>query len=221
MPATTALDESINAVGGHTAQANQPSPLAHGTGSGAMASRAMEYGTKCDAKKLFADVSAFFDFGTKPLAREYPALLHRLCIDPPPHLTPVVNLLITSAYVEKVNKTLFISIDHVHFRETQQHIHTDPNKPNRPLSQPNSHLPHPITSLRSQVTSHSSPVLVTVAEGKFFSNGFDLAWAKKNSGGAGAESVNLLRHMVNLFKDLVADLVNFPMPTIAVVTRTS
>ncbi|PWA19137.1 indole-3-butyric acid response 10 [Artemisia annua] len=77
-----------------------------------------------------------------------------------------------------------------------------------------------IRSLLAEAKSQATPgsVLVTAAEGRFFSNGFDLAWANKNSGGSGAEAVNLLRHMVELFKDLVADLVNFPMPTIAAVT---
>ncbi|KAD4178161.1 hypothetical protein E3N88_26752 [Mikania micrantha] len=54
--------------------------------------------------------------------------------------------------------------------------------------------------------------------GKFFSNGFDLAWAKSASGGSPSEAIKLLRHMVTLFKDVVADLISLPMPTIAAVT---
>ncbi|KAI3756737.1 hypothetical protein L1987_56560 [Smallanthus sonchifolius] len=87
------------------------------------------------------------------------------------------------------------------------------------------HRLHPtlIASIRSalsEVKSQSTrgTVLITVAEGKFFSNGFDLAWAKSASGGSPSEAVNLLRHMVRLFKDVVADLISLPLPTIASVT---
>lgn len=80
-----------------------------------------------------------------------------------------------------------------------------------------------ISSIRSALSEAKSQstrgtALVTVAEGKFFSNGFDLAWAKSSSGGSPSEAVNLLRHMVELFKDVVADLISLPMPTIAAVT---
>ncbi|XP_023739964.1 enoyl-CoA delta isomerase 2, peroxisomal [Lactuca sativa] len=80
-----------------------------------------------------------------------------------------------------------------------------------------------IASIRSALSEAKSQstrgtALITVAEGKFFSNGFDLAWAKSASGGSPSEAVNLLRHMVELFKDVVADFISLPMPTIAVVT---
>lgn len=76
-----------------------------------------------------------------------------------------------------------------------------------------------IRSALSQVKSQSTPgtALITTAEGKFFSNGFDLAWAKSSSGGSSSEAVNLLHHMVDLFKDIVTDLISLPMPTIAAV----
>ncbi|KAK1418849.1 hypothetical protein QVD17_27996 [Tagetes erecta] len=85
------------------------------------------------------------------------------------------------------------------------------------------HLLNPtlITSIRtslSEAKSKSTPgtVLITVAElGKFFCNGFDFPWMKTVSSGS---RINLLRHMVKLFKELVADLISLPMPTIAVVT---
>lgn len=75
-----------------------------------------------------------------------------------------------------------------------------------------------IASIRSHlstVKSQSTPgtVLITVADGKFFSNGFDLAWAAKSS-----NAVKSLSHMVNLFQDVVADLLSLPVPTIAAVT---
>ncbi|KAL8263578.1 hypothetical protein R6Q59_021708 [Mikania micrantha] len=77
-----------------------------------------------------------------------------------------------------------------------------------------------IRSALSEVKSQSTrgTALITVAEGKFFSNGFDLAWAKSASGGSPSEAIKLLRHMVTLFKDVVADLISLPMPTIAAVT---
>ncbi|KAD4178162.1 hypothetical protein R6Q59_021710 [Mikania micrantha] len=77
-----------------------------------------------------------------------------------------------------------------------------------------------IRSALSEVKSQSTrgTALITVAKGKFFSNGLDIAWAKSASGGSLSEAVNLLRHMVNLFKDVVADLISLPMPTIAAVT---
>lgn len=83
--------------------------------------------------------------------------------------------------------------------------------------------PNLIASIRSSLSEVKSQptrgtVLITVANGKFFSNGFDLAWAQSSSGGSPSEAVNLLRHMVTLFKDLVADLISLPMPTIAAVT---
>ncbi|XP_071732518.1 enoyl-CoA delta isomerase 2, peroxisomal-like [Rutidosis leptorrhynchoides] len=77
-----------------------------------------------------------------------------------------------------------------------------------------------IRSSLSEVKSQSTRgnVLITVADGKFFSNGFDLAWAQSSSGGSPSEAVNLLRHMVSLFKDVVSDLISLPMPTIAAIT---
>lgn len=77
-----------------------------------------------------------------------------------------------------------------------------------------------IRSSLSEVKSQSTPgtVLITVAEGKFFSNGFDLAWAKSASSGSNSEAIKLLSLMVRLFKDVVADLLSLPVPTIAAVT---
>ncbi|KAI3734555.1 hypothetical protein L6452_14026 [Arctium lappa] len=77
-----------------------------------------------------------------------------------------------------------------------------------------------IRSALSEAKSQSTPgtVLITLAQGKFFSNGFDLLWARSASGGSPSKAVDLLRHMVELFKDVVADLISLPMPTIAAVT---
>ncbi|KAG0492087.1 hypothetical protein HPP92_005485 [Vanilla planifolia] len=58
--------------------------------------------------------------------------------------------------------------------------------------------------------------MVTTAEGRFFSNGFDLAWALSTGSPSAARSA--LKHMVSLFSPLVADFISLPMPTIAAVT---
>lgn len=82
-----------------------------------------------------------------------------------------------------------------------------------------------IDALRSalaRVKSESSAdprggaALVTAAEGKFFSNGFDLAWA--NAAGSLAAARARLNQMVAAFAPVVADLVSLPLPTVAAVT---
>ena len=60
--------------------------------------------------------------------------------------------------------------------------------------------------------STSSSALITTAQGKFFSNGYDLAWANADSSNSRGEL------MVSKFQSLVADLISFPMPTIAAVS---
>ncbi|KAF7151658.1 hypothetical protein RHSIM_Rhsim02G0035300 [Rhododendron simsii] len=82
-----------------------------------------------------------------------------------------------------------------------------------------------IDSLRSALRqakdqSTRGSALVTAARGKFFSNGFDLAWAQSaaaaDAGGGSAH--DRLLHMVEMFRPAVADLIALPMPTIAAVT---
>jgi Delta3-Delta2-enoyl-CoA isomerase len=74
--------------------------------------------------------------------------------------------------------------------------------------------PDLISSLRSALaTARSDPTaaaLVTAGEGRFFSNGLDLAWAQNSSEG--------LSTLVSLVKPLIADLISLPMPTVAAVT---
>ncbi|XP_031375286.1 enoyl-CoA delta isomerase 1, peroxisomal-like [Punica granatum] len=52
--------------------------------------------------------------------------------------------------------------------------------------------------------------LVTTAEGKFFSNGYDLSWAQNHR--------DRLELMSSELRALVRDLISLPMPTIAAVT---
>ncbi|OVA07444.1 Crotonase superfamily [Macleaya cordata] len=68
-----------------------------------------------------------------------------------------------------------------------------------------------------QIRTDAKPgsALVTTAEGKFFSNGFDLAYAQA-AGSAGF--IGRLHEMVESFKPIVADLLSLPLPTIAAVS---
>ncbi|XP_058200567.1 enoyl-CoA delta isomerase 2, peroxisomal-like [Rhododendron vialii] len=83
--------------------------------------------------------------------------------------------------------------------------------------------PAVIGSLRSslrQVKDQSTrgSVLVTRNQGKFFSNGFDLTWAKSSAAFSGGSAYDQLFNLSELFRPLVADFVSLPMPTIAAVT---
>ncbi|XP_077227631.1 enoyl-CoA delta isomerase 2, peroxisomal-like [Tasmannia lanceolata] len=68
----------------------------------------------------------------------------------------------------------------------------------------------------SRVRAEQTPgsALVTTAEGKFFSNGFDLTWAKA----AGSGFRDRLRFMVTKFERVMADMISLPIPTVAAVT---
>ncbi|OMO54806.1 Crotonase superfamily, partial [Corchorus capsularis] len=68
----------------------------------------------------------------------------------------------------------------------------------------------------AKAQSTRGSALVTVAQGRFFSNGFDLGWAQSAGSKKGAEE--RLRHMVEIFKPIVAALLSLPMPTVAAVT---
>ncbi|KAH7573275.1 hypothetical protein ACOSP7_006827 [Xanthoceras sorbifolium] len=70
-----------------------------------------------------------------------------------------------------------------------------------------------LSQVKAQATSGSA--LVTTSRGKFFSNGFDLAWAQAAGSRTGAR--DRLRHMIDIFKPVVAELLSFPMPTIAAI----
>ncbi|KAG4201812.1 hypothetical protein ERO13_A05G301200v2 [Gossypium hirsutum] len=67
-----------------------------------------------------------------------------------------------------------------------------------------------LNQIRSDSTSLSGSVLITTAHGKFFSNGYDLSWA--------GSSPDKIRLMSSKLRELVADLISFPMPTVAAIT---
>ncbi|KAG7542948.1 Enoyl-CoA hydratase/isomerase [Arabidopsis thaliana x Arabidopsis arenosa] len=70
-----------------------------------------------------------------------------------------------------------------------------------------------VLSLLEQAKSQSTKgsVLITTGHGKFFSNGFDLAWAQS----AGHGAIERMHQMVKSFKPVLAALLDLPMPTIA------
>ncbi|KAM5553088.1 enoyl-CoA delta isomerase 2, peroxisomal-like [Rosa sericea] len=72
-----------------------------------------------------------------------------------------------------------------------------------------------LLSALADAKSQSSPgsVLITTARGKFFSNGFDLAWAQ--TAGSPSAARHRLHQMVVAFKPVVAALLSLPMPTLA------
>lgn len=70
-----------------------------------------------------------------------------------------------------------------------------------------------LSQVKAQATTGTA--LVTTARGKFFSNGFDLAWAQAAGSRTGAR--DRLRHLIDVLKPVVAELLSFPMPTVAAV----
>jgi len=74
-----------------------------------------------------------------------------------------------------------------------------------------------LASALSRLASNATPgsVLLTTAHGKFFSNGFDLAWARSASSPAAA--YDRLQSLVASLRPIIAALLSLPMPTIAAV----
>ncbi|KAJ9684205.1 hypothetical protein PVL29_016608 [Vitis rotundifolia] len=66
---------------------------------------------------------------------------------------------------------------------------------------------------RVRAESSMSSALITTAEGKFFSNGYDLAWAS-----ASGVFLDRTKLMSSKLRSLVADLISLPMPTIAAIS---
>lgn len=78
-----------------------------------------------------------------------------------------------------------------------------------------------LTSIQSALRrvrheSTTSSALITTAHGKFFSNGYDIAWAQDQAQAQSFESRMLL--MNSLLRSVASDLLSLPMPTIAAVT---
>ncbi|XP_054807869.1 enoyl-CoA delta isomerase 1, peroxisomal-like [Prosopis cineraria] len=65
---------------------------------------------------------------------------------------------------------------------------------------------------RVRCEASSSSALITTAHGKFFSNGFDIAWAQAQS------FEERMVFMTSLLRSVVTDLISLPMPTISAVT---
>ncbi|XP_061375591.1 enoyl-CoA delta isomerase 2, peroxisomal-like [Gastrolobium bilobum] len=74
-----------------------------------------------------------------------------------------------------------------------------------------------LLSTLNQVASQATPgsVLLTTANGRFFSNGFDLAYAR--AAGSESAAADRLHFMVESLKPVVAALMSLHMPTIAAV----
>lgn len=70
-----------------------------------------------------------------------------------------------------------------------------------------------LTNLASQSTPGS--VLITTGKGRFFSNGFDLLWAR--AAGSESAATERLHFMVESLKPVAAALISLPMPTIAAI----
>lgn len=70
-----------------------------------------------------------------------------------------------------------------------------------------------LTNLASQSTPGS--VLITTGKGRFFSNGFDLLWAR--AAGSESAAAERLHFMVESLKPVAAALISLPMPTIAAI----
>ncbi|KAL8093386.1 enoyl-CoA delta isomerase 1, peroxisomal-like [Apium graveolens] len=68
-----------------------------------------------------------------------------------------------------------------------------------------------LQQIRSETTARSSPcvALITTGEGKFFTNGGDIAWAQSDK--------NKILLMMSKIRCLLVDFMSLPMPTIAAV----
>lgn len=96
------------------------------------------------------------------------------------------------------------------------------------LTGPDEHLLNPtlISAVRSSLAqiksnasqSNSPSALILTAQGKFFSNGYDLTWAFIPDPATTGKSPSRAQQTSEALRSLVMDLVEFPMPTIAAVT---
>ncbi|KAL2247068.1 enoyl-CoA delta isomerase 1, peroxisomal [Sesamum indicum] len=75
-----------------------------------------------------------------------------------------------------------------------------------------------LNRVKSESESMGSTALITTAEGKFFSNGYDLSWALSDPDLFRAQAQARPKVLSKKLRLLVADLISLPMPTIAAVT---
>lgn len=70
-----------------------------------------------------------------------------------------------------------------------------------------------LSQIKAEAAASPGSILITTSQGEFFSNGLDLPWALAATSLPCAR--NRLNHMLRMFKPLVAQLLSFPMPTVA------
>ncbi|CAK9318724.1 unnamed protein product [Citrullus colocynthis] len=70
-----------------------------------------------------------------------------------------------------------------------------------------------LSLVKAEAGASLGSVLITTSQGKFFSNGLDLPWILSASSLSAAR--NRLNHMIQIFKPLLAQLLCFPIPTVA------
>ncbi|GAB2223607.1 hypothetical protein Droror1_Dr00017748 [Drosera rotundifolia] len=76
-----------------------------------------------------------------------------------------------------------------------------------------------LAQIKSNASQSNSPsVLILTAQGKFFSNGYDLTWAFIPDPATTGKSPSRAQQMSEALRSLVMDLVEFPRPTIVAVT---
>ncbi|CAA2967425.1 enoyl- delta isomerase 1, peroxisomal-like [Olea europaea subsp. europaea] len=73
---------------------------------------------------------------------------------------------------------------------------------------------------RAKIESESTgpTALITTAQGKFFSNGYDLSWAFSDPDPVQVQAQTRSKLMSKKLRCLVSEFISFPMPTIAAVT---
>ncbi|XP_022884391.1 enoyl-CoA delta isomerase 1, peroxisomal [Olea europaea var. sylvestris] len=73
---------------------------------------------------------------------------------------------------------------------------------------------------RAKIESESMgpTALITTAQGKFFSNGYDLSWAFSDPDPVQVQAQTRSKLMSKKLRCLVSEFISFPMPTIAAVT---
>lgn len=104
----------------------------------------------------------------------------------------------------------------MHVREAWKFLHPQIDRQHEGRSgapaKPAGHRIHPRRPSRSQIVGRSRSTLITVSEGQFFSNGFNLRYAQAVCEKVGSAKATLrkLGRMVDLFRGVV-DLLSLPI----------